>query len=213
MILIKFLYLNFILILSIILDLKYRKISNKYILVYFIIGVLLNLIETQYYNYEIVSILLFRISFSILAFFFCIILFTLKIIGGSDGKIMIIMIYTMPIKFLGYYDFFLFFLGLCLLFIAYLIIRIELVRLVRKEIFEIFLKLHLRSSITERFFILSSFLFLNWTKLPKLNFSKYKIKSKFIIFDFFSGKLKFTVQYRPPLTILLLITFYLVFVL
>lgn len=91
------------LVICVYFDLKDRIIPNKFLKFYLFITLILITFEIYYYIevllwYIIIKSLVFMLIF-ILAF----ILFSLKLIGGGDGKVLILLFHSLPFMYLFYF--------------------------------------------------------------------------------------------------------------
>ena len=97
------------LIYSFYLDLKYRLISNHLLKKFFIVGIIFSCLEAYYLNKNLFLIFILKIFIILLVFLLTFILFALKIIGGADGKIIILIFIILPINYLNLFLIFSFF--------------------------------------------------------------------------------------------------------
>jgi len=92
----SFFYTNIVLIYCMYQDIKYRKISNKILIGFLVIGCLIAFTEDfDIYN-NISVFVVTKVFFLFFVFIFSFILFCLKIIGGSDGKLLIMLAFFNP---------------------------------------------------------------------------------------------------------------------
>lgn len=77
--------------------------------------------------------------------------------------------------------------------------------------FIIFFNLNLRYSFLKRFFIKSFYKFSNYSRLFEYNEEKKKIKSSLLIFNYEKGLVEVLVQLRPPICILIILSYSLVY--
>lgn len=111
--LISFIFVNFVLIYCSISDIRTRKIPNKIIKIFYLFGLGLIFIESLNYPEDLLFFVIIKSSFFLFSFLFSITLFSLEILGGSDGKLIILIISITPFKDLNYlylFSFFLFFI-------------------------------------------------------------------------------------------------------
>jgi Flp pilus assembly protein protease CpaA len=81
-------------------DLKNRAIPNQFLRFYFLITILLNLGELIVYGIISPLLIIFRVLIIVMAFFLTLILFSLNLMGGADGKILILIFCSLPIHLL-----------------------------------------------------------------------------------------------------------------
>jgi len=111
--------ITIIFLVSLYSDLKYRIIPNKIIKSFFILGLFINCIEFLLVYDNIISIFILKIAYLCLIFLVSLLLFSLKIIGGADGKLMILIFMFHPVKFLNLNFVISFFLVLSLIFCSF----------------------------------------------------------------------------------------------
>jgi Flp pilus assembly protein protease CpaA len=123
-----FFYSNIVLFYCLYRDIRFRIIPNKVLSGFFLIGSFLIFIEFLHFYNNIFIFIIVKIWFLFFAFFLSFILFCLKIIGGSDGKLLTMLFLFNPIYYLNFKWLLLFFSILLLLYlimgiISYLITR------------------------------------------------------------------------------------------
>ena len=136
-------------------------------------------------------------------------LFYLKIIGGSDGKLIILIFTNLRVKFLSLdfvFCFFLIFslLIICLFFLNYL----QNSLLKEKDSFIIFFNSTIKLSVIERIFIKGFFKFSNFINSDDSWAEKNLLKSLFLIYNSGKNKTQILIQFRPPLIILVILSYF-----
>lgn len=71
--------------------------------------------------------------------------------------------------------------------------------------------LNLKFSVFKRFYIKSFFKFLNYSKLSKYKTEKMILKSNLLIYNNNKNRFQILIQYRPPLIIIIIFTYILIF--
>ena len=97
-----FFYSNIVLFYCLYRDIRFRIIPNKVLSGFFLIGSFLIFIEFLHFYNNIIIFMIVKIWFLFLAFFLSFILFCLKIIGGSDGKLLTMLFLFNPIYYLNF---------------------------------------------------------------------------------------------------------------
>ena len=116
-------FITIILLISLYFDLKFRKIPNKFLKVFFLFSLILNLCEFFFLLTDLLLILILKMIFFLIVFLISLLLFSLKIIGGSDGKLILLIFSIHPVKYLNYFNVLLFFLLFSLFFLCLFIFR------------------------------------------------------------------------------------------
>ena len=204
------LFIFIILFISLYFDIKYRKIPNKFIKWFLFFGLLLNLFEIIF-TYKIfliiVSIIVFKLIFLILIFLIVLFLFSLKTIGGGDGKLIFLIFLAHPVKYLNFYFIFSFFFFFFLLFLVFFIINYLNNKLNKNSYaFEIFFKFYRITNKFNRFFFQIIFRFISLTHLSKNR--DYKIKYLTFFYNELNQKFQLLSMYQPPLVLILLLIYF-----
>ncbi|MFX1569030.1 MAG: prepilin peptidase [Promethearchaeota archaeon] len=119
-------------------DLKDRTISNKFLKLYFLISFILIPFEVWIYLDFIFWYIFIRILLLLFIFILVFTLFTLKLIGGGDGKILILLFHSLPFIYIFYflqYYFLVFGLFLIIILIFNYIVKIKKKTSDKNEIF------------------------------------------------------------------------------
>lgn len=199
-----FFYSNIVLFYCMYRDIKYRIISNKVLSGFFLIGSFLIFIEfLQFYN-DIIIFIIVKIWFLFLTFFLSFILFCLKIIGGSDGKLLIMLFLFNPICYLNFQWLFLFFSILLLLYLIMGIISYLFTHnLTNMNVYELLFNENENFSKIQKIFIEIFYKFLDFSQLNKSTGEKYLLKSLILFYNNKTEKFQFLTQYRPPIVMLI----------
>ncbi|MFX1575361.1 MAG: prepilin peptidase [Promethearchaeota archaeon] len=201
-----FIYIIFFIFLY--LDLKSRKISLKLFKITYTIGLIFNLIESLLFVNNIFLILYIRFFFFFSILIISVLLFNLKIIGGSDGKLFILIFLILPIHHLNLLYIMLFFLSFSIFFIIIFIINLVVNSFfIKNNAFYILFNINSKMSNLQKLFLKSFFKFCNFTDLNTNKIVKNPVKSLILVYN--DKKLKFQMlcQYRPPLIIIIILSY------
>lgn len=199
-----FFYSNIVLFYCLYRDIRFRIIPNKVLSGGFLIGSFLIFIEFLHFYNNIIIFIIVKISFLFLAFFLSFILFCLKIIGGSDGKLLTMLFLFNPIYLLNFQWLFLFFSIFLLLYlimgiISYLITH----NLTNMNAYEMFFSENENFSKTQKIFIEIFYKFIDFSQLNRSTGEKYLLKSLILFYNNKTERFQFLTQYRPPIVILI----------
>jgi len=142
-------------------------------------------------------------------FFFTSLLYYFKIIGGSDGKLLIFIFITIPFievhfNFISFY-FFLF----SLLYFGMVSLNFAVNSRIRsKDVFHMLFSLDYNLSFLKKFYIKSFYRFSDFSKLLNYKDDKYRITSISLYYNAYFGKFNLLTQSRPPLILLCVISYY-----
>lgn len=211
---IAFSLISMFLLISLYLDIKFRKIPNVYLKKFLALSVILNVIEFVVLKKIEVSVLIFKIIFLILIFLISFLLYVLKIIGGSDGKLIILIFLTHPVKFLNFSVIISFFLLFSLLYLLGFFFN-SLTNTFTKNsfAFNFLFAIDPKISILKRFYFKMFYNFKSSTKIRDFQNKKYLIISSSIIYNFTNRKFQILIQYRIPLVLFLLLSYLILFLL
>ncbi|MHA2398912.1 MAG: prepilin peptidase, partial [Promethearchaeota archaeon] len=169
--------ISLIFLISVYLDLKIRKIPKRFFIGYFILSVILNIFEYLLYFNSFVIFILIKVFIVAIVFFLSFILFSLKIFGGSDGKLAILIFIIHPIRFLNISSIFLFYSMFSLLFILFFTFNyIFNIILHDKHSFTLFFNTNFEISIFKRGFFKYYHKFYDYSDLSHYSERKYQIK-------------------------------------
>lgn len=100
-------------------DLKNRIIPNRFLKIYFTISLILITCEFYYLNVVLYLYVIIKTIIFGLVFIFSLTLFSLGLIGGGDGKVLILFFHSLPFMYLNYFfKYFFLVFGLYLYIIA-----------------------------------------------------------------------------------------------
>lgn len=199
-----FFYSNIVLFYCTYRDIRFRIIRNEVLLGFFLIGCFLIFIEFLHFYNNIINFIIVKIWVLFSAFFLSFILFCLKIIGGSDGKLLTMLFLFNPIYYLNFQWLLLFFSILLLLYllmgvISYLVTH----NLTNLNVYEMLFSENEDFSKIQKIFIEIFYKFIDFSQLNKSTGEKYLLKSLILFFNKKTENFKFLTQYRPPIVILI----------
>lgn len=193
-------------------DIKFRKIPQRYFIFSYIIGPILNIFEFLIFFEKIVVIIYLKLFVAIFVFSLAFILFILKIIGGSDGKLLIFIFFVHPILYLNVYIIFSFFLIFSLFFVVFFTVNLIFNNIFGDGCsFILFFNLNFKLSIFKKVFFKCFYKFFNYVDLGDYLERKHYIKSLYLIYNFNKNKFQILCQIRPPLIVLIILSYYIVF--
>ena len=203
--------ITIIFLVSLYSDLKYRIIPNKIIKCFFIFCLFINLVEFLLVYDSITLVLIWKISYLCLIFLVSLLLFSLKIIGGSDGKLMILIFLIHPVKLLNLNFVISFFLLLSLLFCS-----IFFFNLLYNSCFSNSFSFKILFAINQNISALKQIyfkIFCNFTILAKIydyEDNKKIMVCSYMIYNIYKNRFQSLVQYRMPLVLIIMFSYYLV---
>lgn len=114
-----------------------------------------------------------------------------------------------PLKYVNLFFVFSFFLWFSLFFIILFLQNFILNSLFKNNIvFISFFDLYSKFSVFKRLYIKSFFKFLNYSKLSDYKEEKMFLKSLLLVFNNREKKFQVLIQYRPPLILLIIFTYF-----
>ncbi len=199
-----FCFLNLVFIYCIYYDIRLRKIPNKAFIYFFASSLIFSIPYIALRLDYLFIIILFKFVIFSLILFLAYFLFYMKIIGGSDGKMILLIFLTNSPSSSNYFKIFFFFL----IFLTYYLILVLM-----KFIFN-----HLNGQINmykfyfitkkidskfERFFMCSYYKFVNFSKLNKNFDTKCILRDNSLFYNTKNEKIQVFAQFRPPLLLLI----------
>jgi Flp pilus assembly protein protease CpaA len=205
-------FITIILLISLYFDLRLRKVSNKFLRACFCFSIFLNMIEILFFYRNILFVLILKLIFFFLVFLISLVLFSLKIIGGSDGKLFLLIFSIHPIKYLNCLFVLFFFLFFSLFFLILFFFNL-IHNSIKKNsyAFRVYYSLHFKLSIFRKLFMKSFCSFFNLDNLKNFERDKIFVDALFILFNDQKSKLQILAIYRPPLTLICIISYYFIF--
>jgi Flp pilus assembly protein protease CpaA len=203
----SFFYTNIVLIYCMYRDIKYRKISNKDFIGFLLIGSLLVFTEDLNIYNNIFIFVLTKVFFLFFVFLFSFILFCLKIIGGGDGKLLLMLAFFNPtnrFNFQWIFSFFFVFLFFYLIFVLvhYLFINI----FSGNNSYDMIYSSGEDLTLFYKFFIMLFYKFLNFSQRSKYADEKFILKSLNLFYNEKKERFQILTQFRPPLVVLIFLT-------
>ncbi len=204
---ISFFYSNIILIYCLYRDIKYRKISNKVIIRFLLISSLIVFTEDLGIYNNLVIFVLTKIYFLFFVFLFSLILFCFKIIGGADGKLLIILAFLYPTHSFNFQWIFTFFFIFLFLYVLLMLVNFLLNNgLSGNNSYDMIHGLEEKLPIPHKVFIILFYKFLDFSQINSYTDEKFILKSLNLFFNEKKEKFQILTQFRPPLAILILLT-------
>ena len=145
--------------------------------------------------------------FLFFVFIFSFVLFCLKIIGGGDGKLLIMLAFFNPthrFTFQWIFSFFLIFLFLYLILglVNYFFINV----LSRNNSYDMIHGLKENFSFLRKIFVIVFYKFSDFSQISRKTNEKFALKSLNLFFNEKKEKFQILTQFRPPLVILIFFT-------
>ena len=195
-------------ILCLFFDLKYREIPNLLFLVFGFIGASLLFLNFLQGSHDLVSFVIQKILYSLLTFSISLTLFLLKIIGGADGKLILITFLIIPIGSIKIAAIFLYFFFFIIAFLVMLLSNYTKNRFnTSNRSFDIIFMTNKEISRLEKVFIKSFYSFSEFKNMDVYEQSKLRLASIDLIFNWKRGNLLILTQNRPPLVLAFFISF------
>jgi Flp pilus assembly protein protease CpaA len=203
-----FFYSNIVLLYCVYRDISFRKIPNKSLEFFFIIGFVLALIEAQNFYTSLMIFMIYKSGIVLLAFIFSFSLFCLKIIGGSDGKLIVFLFFAFPILRFNFHLFFSFFSYLLILFLLLVSFNYLFTRFLTKSYPNNMLyALGEEISYPRGAFLKFFYKFLDVSQINKYSDTKLQIKSLTLFYNGVREKFQCLAQNRPPFAVLIFISY------
>lgn len=205
-------FITFILLYSTYFDLKLRKISNRFFIISLFISCLfnfLNLIHNISFSLGDLAIKIFLIFLSLVISVY---LFSIRILGGSDGKLIMILFLSKPsfsslLAFMILFYFFFTFIYVGLFLMKFLVNGCIKYRFS----FDIYFNTTIPLSTLKKKFIKSYYIFQDISKLGDIKEDKYRLCEGGLFYNIKTLKLQILVQFRPPLTLIISLSYILSF--
>lgn len=203
----RFLVILIFLFYNVIEDLKTRQVRNYLIKYLLFISLLIDILEFLFTFNTFWLYLISKINLIAATFILSYILYQLKIIGGGDAKVMIIIFLILPAPFINLKSIFAFFT----FFSFFFLFRFTLASLFNfmsnnKESFQFFFNLGKIYSKQKRFYIYSFYRFLDFDQLSP-NHCKYELTTTFLVYNFERRAFQIMIKYRSPVMIEILLAF------
>jgi len=210
LILFNFIYLclnTIILMYSSYLDVKDRIIPLHIFKFLFFFIVIINFFEYLVFFNDFLTFFTIKILTFIILFLLSFILFLLKIIGGADGKIIIIIFLLIPARSFNPNIILFFFLIFCCIFSVYYLYHLfKNLFLENKIIFDFIIEDISNLSPLKRLFFKTFSSLIDFPELNKLN--KNKLGLNYIFFNFNRIRLQILGYYKPPVIIIISICYF-----
>lgn len=185
-------------------DLKSRIIP-KWIISYFLFsGLITTCVEILFFKQILIQFLFMKGFVLFLSFLFSFSLFLLKIIGGGDGKLMILIFLSKPIFYRGLFDLHLFYILFIIGFFTMILLNMSFFR---NNLYDCVFHIFRIKSWFKRLYFHAFYRFLDFTKINDASYHKFYVKSEFLFYNPSKKKLQFFIQHRPPLVLIILFGF------
>jgi len=184
-------------------------ISNRILIIFFGVGLILNFFEFFIFYKNFLMFLFVKIFILLITFFFSLLLFSLRVIGGGDGKLIIIIFIIHPSIYLKTSYLVLFFLILSFLFLIFFFTNYLNNNFTKNSSsFDILFNLGIKVSIFKKVFIKMAYNFFYFSKIINYQGIKKLIRSKFIIYNSRTNKLQYLAQYKLPIILYCILSYY-----
>ncbi len=195
-------YLFVILFYCLYLDLKRRSISNSYFKIFYFFEAVLILTDLILFPKEFIDFFIYKLLIVSLVFLICILLFYLKALGGSDGKLIIFVFIGLPIRFLSLFAVFVFFFCFFLFYCCLYLLVFFYNKISRnKKSFKILFKCQCKMSFIKRFEIQSGYRFKDLSNVHNNQKDKFVFKPTILAFNDSKHKIQILCHYKPPLVL------------
>jgi Flp pilus assembly protein protease CpaA len=189
-------------------DIWFRKIPNKSLVFFFIVGFGLALIEAQNFYTNLMIFVIRKTFIVLLAFTFSFSLFCLKLIGGSDGKLIIFLFFVFPILGFNFHLFFSFFLYLLILFLLIISGNYLFNRFLTKSYpYNMLHALNEKVSYPRGTFLKLFYRFTDFSQINEYSDAKLQMKALTLFYNEKREKFQFLAQVRPPIAVLIFISY------
>ncbi len=203
---------NIIFLISLICDLRERKVPIKFFAFFFFVDVILNIFEYVLFFENLNRFIVMKVLTFIFVLFLSFLLFLLKIIGGSDGKLLILIFMIHPISILNIPIIFFFYLIFSFFFSILCMINFVLNNYTKRHLsFDLFFRKNIKLSILKNFYFKSFYKFQNFSELSNYCEQRHVIKSLTLIFNIKRNKFQILSQLRQPLIIIIIPSYYLMY--
>ncbi|MBD3193682.1 MAG: hypothetical protein GF317_01400 [Candidatus Lokiarchaeota archaeon] len=199
---IQLIFTHIILLYFAFLDFKNRKISNRYILCFFLYAILFNLIEMMFFFQLFFFYFIAKLIVFFLGFLLCLILFCVKIIAGGDGKVIIVIILLYPIVELEILTIFTYFFYLVILINIFYLLNLVVKKALKKN--DILFYDHINNSFLKIIFFNTFYSLKILSNLNENNKNIYKIIDYSCIISKNHEKFQVLVQKKPALMFLII---------
>jgi len=203
-----FYYSNVVLLYCMYRDVCFRKIPNRSLVFFFIVGFVLTFIEAQNFYANLIVFAIYKSIIVLLAGIFSFWLFCLKLIGGSDGKLIIFLFFAFPILGFNFHLFFSFFLYLIILFFLLVSLNYLFNRIFTKSHPNNMLHaLDEKISYLRSIFLKLFYKLLDFSQINEYSITKFQMKSLTLFYNEEREKFQFIAQIRPPIAVLIFLSY------
>jgi len=205
-----FVYLNLIFLYYFMSDIRSRKIPNKgfffFILIY-LVFFCFKIIRKK--SLEIQEIIFIKVIYILLSLFISFCLYLLKMIGGGDAKLILIIFIFFSEGFMNLYLFSLYYFLIILTEFLFFVVNFSRNSIRNNsDLIRMVIYYYDISSLLKKLFI---HMFLIVLKIEKFNNSTHEIAINSILFNPRVKCFQTLSYYRPPMIIICIVSFYLIF--
>lgn len=190
-------------------DLRYRRVPNNFFYLFFLIGSLFAftelIINFNYFNGIFVNLIGGLLIFLSILYY----LFQIKIFGGADCKLIILIFLINPSTRLSYIFLLFFYFFFSLYYFGFLLILFLLNNTKNKcSPFKILFETNKIQNHRKQIFLMMYFGFKDLEDLKIFNENKYIVANSDLIFNHNIFKLQMLIQYRAPLIPFIILAFF-----
>ena len=197
-----FIYLALFLLYCTLHDLRRRYVSNRAFFFAFLSIIIIMIPDLLQKRTIMLELLILKMGVLIIVFISCFFLFILKIIGGSDGKAIILIFISVTINRIKFFDIFFFFLIFIISFMILIFLYNVVYHLIlESEVYNLYFHVKKVNSLLEKLYFFSFFKFFEFSNFGKIYDSKFKLKDISLFFNPKREKLQVIIHFRPPLFI------------
>ncbi|MHA1190724.1 MAG: prepilin peptidase [Promethearchaeota archaeon] len=201
-------FIAFILLYYTYCDLKLRRISNRFFIISIISSSLFNFLNLIYNISFSLGDLVIKGFLIFLSLIVSVYLFSIRIIGGSDGKLIMILFFSKPIfnSLLTFMIIFYFFFTL--IYIGLILMKFLVNGCIKYRFsFDLYFNTTFPQSTLKKKFIKSYYIFQDFSKLCDIKEDKYQLCEGGLFYNSKTLKLQILAQYRPPLTLIISLSY------
>ena len=189
-------------------DICFRKIPNKSLGGFFVVGFVLTRIEAQNFYANLIIFAICKSLIVLLAFIFSFSLFCLKMLGDSDGKLIIFLFFAFPTLGFNFHLFFSFFSYLIILFLLLVSSNYLFNRFFTKSHpYNMVFALNEKISYPRGTFLKLFYRFLDFSQIKKYSNTKLQMRSLMLFYNEEREKFQFLAQIRPPIAVLIFLSY------
>ncbi|TXT64788.1 MAG: conserved membrane protein of unknown function [Promethearchaeota archaeon] len=192
------------------LDIKYRKISSPLFKILVVFLMIINISEFIFFHHDLLSFIVLKITIFIILFSLSFILFILKIIGGADGKLIIVLFLLVPVDLVGLQavlGFFLTFSSILTLYFIFLYLKNRYLN--NSHLLELLIHNFSEQSNLKKIFFKTFYRLVKFSELNKTD--HYQLRLRFVFYNFKEKRFQFIGQAKPPLILIISLSYIIFF--